>query len=106
MGNPRGFLDIERSKPKERPPSERAKDWAEFVIEPPLTDVRAQAGRCMDCGIPFCHDGCPLGNVIPEFNDLVHRGRMDDAVRALHATNNFPEVTGRVCPAPCEASCV
>lgn len=106
MGDPRGFLKIKRSKPQERPPSERIEDYAEFVVEPPASEVQAQASRCMDCGIPFCHQGCPLGNVIPEFNDLVHRGRMADAVRVLHSTNNFPEVTGRVCPAPCEASCV
>ena len=106
MGNPRGFLEVKRSKPLERAPSERVADYAEFVIEPPESELRAQASRCMDCGIPFCHQGCPLGNVIPEFNDLVHRGRMADAVRSLYATNNFPEVTGRVCPAPCEASCV
>ncbi len=106
MADPRGFLKIKRAKPQERPVSERARDWTEFVIEPPAADVRAQASRCMDCGIPFCHQGCPLGNVIPEFNDLVHRGRMDDAVRVLYSTNNFPEVTGRICPAPCEASCV
>ena len=106
MADPRGFLKIKRAKPQERPVAERTRDWTEFVLEPPAADVRAQASRCMDCGIPFCHQGCPLGNVIPEFNDLVHRGRMEDAVRVLHATNNFPEVTGRVCPAPCEASCV
>jgi len=106
MADPRGFLKIKRAKPQERPAAERTRDWSEFVLEPPAADVQAQASRCMDCGIPFCHQGCPLGNVIPEFNDLVHRGRLDDAVRVLHATNNFPEITGRICPAPCEASCV
>jgi glutamate synthase (NADPH/NADH) small chain len=106
VADPRGFLKIKRAKPAERPASERVEDYAEFVIEPADTELRAQASRCMDCGIPFCHQGCPLGNVIPEFNDLVHRGRMAEAVRVLHDTNNFPEVTGRVCPAPCEASCV
>ncbi len=106
MANPRGFLDVKRAKTKERDPEARIKDWRELTIEPSEGDLRAQASRCMDCGIPFCHQGCPLGNVIPEFNDLVHRGRLDDAARVLHATNNFPEVTGRVCPAPCEASCV
>jgi glutamate synthase (NADPH/NADH) small chain len=106
MADPRGFLKVKRQKPQERSSAERVRDWSEFVIEPPASDVRAQASRCMDCGIPFCHQGCPLGNVIPEFNDLVHRGRMDDAIRVLHSTNNFPEVTGRICPAPCEASCV
>jgi glutamate synthase (NADPH/NADH) small chain len=106
MGNPRGFLDVKREKPVERPTGERVMDYREFVVEPAESELRQQASRCMDCGIPFCHQGCPLGNVIPEFNDLVHRGRMADAVRSLHATNNFPEVTGRICPAPCEASCV
>jgi glutamate synthase (NADPH/NADH) small chain len=106
MGHPRGFLEIERAKAQERAPAERVSDYAEFVVEPPEGELRAQASRCMDCGIPFCHQGCPLGNVIPEFNDLVYRGRMADAVRVLHSTNNFPEVTGRICPAPCEASCV
>jgi glutamate synthase (NADPH/NADH) small chain len=106
MGHPRGFLEIERAKAQERAPAERVSDYAEFVVEPPEGELRAQASRCMDCGIPFCHQDCPLGNVIPEFNDLVYRGRMADAVRVLHSTNNFPEVTGRICPAPCEASCV
>jgi glutamate synthase (NADPH/NADH) small chain len=106
MADPRGFLKIERAKTKERPAAERVESYREFVVEPPVDELRAQASRCMDCGIPFCHQGCPLGNVIPEFNDLVHRGRMADAVRVLHSTNNFPEVTGRICPAPCEASCV
>jgi glutamate synthase (NADPH/NADH) small chain len=106
MSNPRGFLEVKRAKPAERMAAERIADYREFVVDPPETEIRAQASRCMDCGIPFCHQGCPLGNVIPEFNDLVHRGKMAEAVRALHATNNFPEVTGRICPAPCEASCV
>jgi glutamate synthase (NADPH/NADH) small chain len=106
MADPRGFLKIARAKTKERPAAERLEHYREFTVEPAESDVRAQASRCMDCGIPFCHQGCPLGNVIPEFNDLVHRGRMADAVRVLHSTNNFPEVTGRICPAPCEASCV
>ena len=106
MADPRGFLKVKRAKPHERPPAERVETYREFVVEPAEGDLRAQASRCMDCGIPFCHQGCPLGNVIPEFNDLVYRGRMADAVRVLHSTNNFPEVTGRICPAPCEASCV
>jgi glutamate synthase (NADPH/NADH) small chain len=106
MGDPRGFLKIERKKPEERSPAERLGDSLEFVKEPAEAEVRAQASRCMDCGIPFCHQGCPVGNVIPEFNELVYRGRLDEAVRLLHTTNNFPEVTGRICPAPCEASCV
>ena len=106
MGNPRGFLEIQRAKTAERPVDERKKDWHELTIEPPPAALKAQASRCMDCGIPFCHQGCPLGNVIPEFNDLVYRGKMEDAARVLLSTNNFPEVTGRVCPAPCEAACV
>lgn len=106
MADPRGFLKVKRAKPTERPVSDRLGDYEEFVLEPSAEELRAQASRCMDCGIPFCHQGCPLGNVIPEFNDLVYRGRMGEAVRVLYSTNNFPEVTGRVCPAPCEASCV
>jgi glutamate synthase (NADPH/NADH) small chain len=106
MGKLRGFLEIQRQKPGSRPIDERLRDWREFEI--PLVDakLREQGARCMDCGIPFCHDGCPLGNLIPDWNDHVYNGRFDAALRALHATNNFPEVTGRVCPAPCEASCV
>ena len=106
MGDPRGFLKLDRVKEKERPVEERLKDWRELTRPAGDEEVRAQASRCMDCGIPFCHQGCPLGNVIPEWNDLVYRGQLDEAVTRLHATNNFPEVTGRVCPAPCEASCV
>ncbi len=106
MGDPRGFLKHGREKEKDRPTSERVKDWREIHVAASEEQLRTQASRCMDCGIPFCHQGCPLGNLIPEWNDLVHSGRMDDAVRRLLATNNFPEVTGRVCPAPCEASCV
>jgi len=106
MADPRGFLKIKRAKTTERSAAERIADWKELTIEPPAEELKAQASRCMDCGIPFCHQGCPLGNVIPEFNDLVYRGKMEDAVRVLASTNNFPEVTGRVCPAPCEASCV
>jgi glutamate synthase (NADPH/NADH) small chain len=106
MGDPKGFLKTKRKKTDERPVSERVQDWREITIEPGSDSLRAQAARCMDCGIPFCHQGCPLGNVIPEFNDLVYRGRVADAARVLSSTNNFPEITGRVCPAPCEASCV
>jgi glutamate synthase (NADPH/NADH) small chain len=106
MGDPKGFLRIKRQKTQDRPVDERVGDWREITIEPRDADLRAQASRCMDCGIPFCHQGCPLGNVIPEFNDHVFQGRLDDAARVLHSTNNFPEITGRVCPAPCEASCV
>ena len=106
MGDPRGFLKVKRKKPSERPASERIGDYREFVVEPSESELHAQASRCMDCGVPFCHRGCPLGNVIPEFNEHVWGGRIEDAVRVLHSTNNFPEITGRVCPAPCEASCV
>jgi len=106
MGKPRGFLEIRRSKNDQRPIEERVHDYKEFELPLPDAQLREQAARCMDCGIPFCHQGCPLGNLIPDWNDLVLTGRWEDASVALHATNNFPEVTGRVCPAPCEASCV
>jgi glutamate synthase (NADPH/NADH) small chain len=106
MADPRGFLKLGREKEKERSVDERLHDWRELTVAAPDEDVRAQASRCMDCGIPFCHQGCPLGNLIPEWNDLVWSGRIEDAAVRLQATNNFPEVTGRVCPAPCEASCV
>jgi glutamate synthase (NADPH/NADH) small chain len=106
MGYPRGFLDIERHKEKDRSIDERVQDFREIVVAAPNDVLRAQASRCMDCGIPFCHQGCPLGNLVPEWNDLVYQGKVAEAVQRLHATNNFPEVTGRVCPAPCEASCV
>jgi glutamate synthase (NADPH/NADH) small chain len=106
MGKLRGFLEIQRQKPSARPIEERLRDWREFELPLPDAKLREQGARCMDCGIPFCHDGCPLGNLIPDWNDHVYNGRFDSALRALHATNNFPEITGRVCPAPCEASCV
>ena len=106
MGKLRGFLEIERRDVSKRPAAERVKDWREFELPVPDDELRAQASRCMDCGIPFCHDGCPLGNLIPDFNDLFYKGRLEDGIAELHATNNFPEFTGRVCPAPCEASCV
>ena len=106
MGKVRGFLEIKRSKNDYRPVDERTKDWKEFELPVPETSLREQAARCMDCGIPFCHDGCPLGNLIPDWNDFTMNGRLGEASAALHATNNFPEFTGRVCPAPCEASCV
>lgn len=106
MGNPRGFIDVSREKPKERPPESRLKDFKEFVLPVSTESLVAQAGRCMDCGIPFCHSGCPLGNLIPEWNNQTFNGDDERAWAALHATNNFPEFTGRVCPAPCEASCV
>ncbi|MBL8714746.1 MAG: glutamate synthase subunit beta [Myxococcales bacterium] len=106
MGRPRGFIELRRSKGEARPIAERVHDHAEYDLPLPDPELRDQAARCMDCGIPFCHQGCPLGNLIPEWNDLVLAGRFDEASASLHATNNFPEVTGRVCPAPCEASCV
>jgi glutamate synthase (NADPH/NADH) small chain len=106
MGDPKGFLKVAREEEDERPVEERVRDWEELVVPATDAQVRAQASRCMDCGIPFCHQGCPLGNLIPEWNDLMHKGKRDVAAARLLATNNFPEVTGRVCPAPCEASCV
>src|SRR5580658_1400067 len=106
MGDPRGFLKVARVEEDERAVEERVHDWREIVLAGSPEQVVSQASRCMDCGIPFCHQGCPLGNLIPEWNDLVHRGKLEEATSRLLATNNFPEVTGRVCPAPCEASCV
>ncbi len=106
MGEPTGFMQHGRELPRRRPVRVRVRDWRE-VYEPfDETSARTQGARCMDCGIPFCHDGCPLGNLIPEWNDLVYRGDWEDAGERLHATNNFPEMTGRLCPAPCEAACV
>lgn len=106
MGDPRGFLRVDRQKNKLLPIAERVRSYAEFEIPLPPEELRAQASRCMDCGIPFCHQGCPLGNLIPEWNDHVYRDRRVAARHALLETNNFPEITGRVCPAPCEAACV
>ena len=105
MGDPSGFLKVERKGPSYRPVEERLQDYRE--IPRPLSEdqTRLQASRCMNCGIPFCHNGCPLGNLIPDWNDLVYRSRWREAIDQLHSTNNFPEFTGRVCPAPCEASC-
>src|SRR5579883_2032694 len=106
MGDSRAFITLQREMPKRRPVSERLGDWAEVYLPFPEDKLRAQASRCMDCGVPFCHSGCPLGNLIPDWNDLVYRDRWQDALRQLHYTNNFPEFTGRLCPAPCEAACV
>jgi glutamate synthase (NADPH) small chain len=106
MGELGGFLRIKRIAVPERDPSERARDHSEFVERLPLDEVGAQGARCMDCGVPFCHDGCPLGNRIPEWNDLVYRDSWRDAMDQLLATNDFPEFTGRICPAPCESACV
>jgi glutamate synthase (NADPH) small chain len=106
MGKLGGFLQIERHGIVYRDPSERAHDYREFVLERPEPELQAQGGRCMECGVPFCHNGCPLGNLIPDWNDLVYRDRWQEAIAQLHATNNFPDFTGRLCPAPCEAACV
>ncbi len=106
MPDPKGFLTTARELPRRRPVDVRIQDWHEVYEDFGAEHVRAQAGRCMDCGIPFCHNGCPLGNLIPEWNDLVRRDDWQVAIDRLHATNNFPEFTGRLCPAPCEASCV
>jgi glutamate synthase (NADPH/NADH) small chain len=106
MGKPTGFIEIKRAKPQSRPIHERIRDWNEVYLPDAEARVRDQGARCMDCGIPFCHQGCPLGNLIPDWNDLVYRHRWEAAIERLHATNNFPEWTGRLCPAPCEGSCV
>src|SRR5579871_2634620 len=106
MGKVTGFLEYSRELPTRRPVAERVNDWFEVYQDFPDDKVEQQAARCMDCGVPFCHTGCPLNNVIPDWNDLVYHDRWQEAVRALHATNNFPEFTGRICPAPCEAACV
>ena len=105
MGDPFGFLKHPRQTPALQAVAERVRHHQEHHEHLPLEAVRTQASRCMDCGVPFCMSGCPLGNLIPEWNDLVHRGRLREAVAVLHRTNNFPEFTGRVCPAPCENSC-
>ncbi len=114
MGKVTGFLEIEREDRDYEPVEQRIKHWHEFVLPLPENELRDQAARCMDCGVPYCHGlsritgaptGCPVNNQIPDWNDLVYRGRWDEAARNLHSTNNFPEVTGRICPAPCEASC-
>ena len=106
MGKPTGFLEYERETPGYRPVEERVQDWQEVTLRLPVDKLRRQGARCMDCGIPFCHQGCPLGNLIPDWNDLVYRDDWRNAIDRLHATNNFPEFTGRLCPAPCETSCV
>jgi len=106
MGDIQGFLKHTRRTPAYRPVPVRLRDWKEVVDPLPIDEVRTQASRCMDCGIPFCNQGCPLGNLIPDWNDLVYRDEWFDAIERLHATNNFPEFTGRLCPAPCEAACV
>ena len=106
MGKPTGFIESGRQPPERRPVSDRVQDYGELYTRWPEATARQQGGRCMDCAVPFCHTGCPLGNVIPEFNHYVYMGDWEGALRTLHSTNNFPEFTGRICPAPCEASCV
>ncbi len=115
MGDPRGFMTVDREVPRETDPLERLQHWDEFHIHMPVPDLQKQGSRCMDCGVPFCHTGglmanmaagCPINNLIPEWNDLIYRGHWREALDRLHKTNNFPEFTGRVCPAPCEGSCV
>ena len=106
MADPKGFLKYERELPLRRSVEERKRDWIEVYVDFPDEKLQRQAARCMDCGIPFCHQGCPLGNIIPDWNDLTYRGRWREALAELHATNNFPEFTGKLCPAPCETSCV
>ena len=106
MGKITGFMEYTRELPQRRPVAERVNDWFEIYQDFPVEKIQQQGARCMDCGIPFCHTGCPVNNIIPDWNDLVYKGRWREAVRILHATNNFPEFTGRICPAPCEAACV
>ena len=106
MGKTTGFLEYSRQVPTEQPPQERIKHYKEFIIPLPEEILRQQGARCMNCGVPFCHSGCPLGNIIPEFNDFVYRQDWQRASQVLHSTNNFPEFTGRICPAPCEEACV
>jgi glutamate synthase (NADPH) small chain len=106
MGKPTGFIEIQRKKQPTRPVEERVEDWNEIYLPYATGELEMQGARCMDCGIPFCHQGCPLGNLIPDWNDLVYRDRWQAAIERLHSTNNFPEFTGKLCPAPCEGSCV
>src|SRR6266545_1639353 len=106
MGKITGFMEYTRELPQRRPVTERVNDWFEIYLAFPEENIRQQGARCMDCGVPFCHNGCPVNNIIPDWNDLVFHGRWKEAIRVLHSTNNFPEFTGRICPAPCEAACV
>ncbi|HYA16186.1 MAG TPA: glutamate synthase subunit beta, partial [Bryobacteraceae bacterium] len=106
MGKISGFMEFRREMPTRRPPAERIHDWLEIYNPFPEESIRKQGARCMDCGVPFCHTGCPVSNIIPDWNDLVYNGKWREASRVLHSTNNFPEFTGRICPAPCEAACV
>ncbi len=106
MGKDTGFKEFERKTPAYQPVEERIRHWNEFAIPLAQEEVEIQGARCMNCGVPFCHPGCPLGNVIPDFNDHAYQGKWQRALKALYSTNNFPEFTGRVCPAPCESACV
>ncbi len=106
MGKITGFIEFHRAKQPYRPVAERVRDWKQVMAPFPEDELKKQGARCMDCGIPFCHQGCPLGNLIPDWNDLVYRGQWQEAIERLHATNNFPEFTGTLCPAPCEGACV
>src|SRR5512139_246475 len=106
MGKISGFMEFKHKKQLYRPIEERIRDWRQVMLPYPTDELQKQGARCMDCGIPFCHQACPLGNFIPDWNDLVYRGLWRDAIDRLHATNNFPEFTGTLCPAPCEGSCV
>ncbi|HET8827209.1 MAG TPA: glutamate synthase subunit beta, partial [Terriglobales bacterium] len=106
MGKASGFKEFDRETTPRRPVAERVNDWFEIYQDFPEEKLRTQGARCMDCGVPFCHTGCPVNNLIPDWNDLVYNGRWKEALRQLHSTNNFPEFTGRICPAPCEAACV
>ena len=105
MGKPTGFKEIARRDRPYEPIAQRVRHWREFVLPLPEAELGRQGARCMDCGIPFCHTGCPVNNIIPDWNDLVFRGDWREALDVLHSTNNFPEFTGRICPAPCEAAC-
>src|SRR3989338_3711599 len=106
MGDVKGFMKYERKDFEKEPAPQRLKHWHEFYLKMPEEELKAQGARCMDCGVPFCQQGCPIGNIIPDWNDLVYKNRWQEAIERLHKTNNFPEFTGRVCPAPCENSCV
>ena len=106
MGRLRGFLEYDRIDEANIPVADRVKNYKEFTVHPGEEKLQDQGARCMDCGVPFCHSGCPLGNMIPDFNDAVYQNDWQKALRILHSTNNFPEFTGRLCPAPCEAACV
>ena len=106
MGKLRGFMEFDRIKEEAIAPKKRIENYKEFTVAPKTEQLQEQGGRCMDCGVPFCHSGCPLGNLIPDFNDAVYKNEWEKALTILHSTNNFPEFTGRLCPAPCEEACV